>query len=202
MTNTNILLSEAIASLFLYNEDMETIDTNTIYLKTKRLIIRPWTKNDFDDFYAYAKDNVGLSAGWMKINDEATAHIFLKHFIEDHDTLAIIYNNKAIGNISIKLLKDKQQCAKIGYVLGKDYWNQGIMTESLKAMIDYCFKELRLDAIYAEYLSNNLASAKVLKKCGFKVIKQFNSTLIRLKDEESFMVELKRENCDYKAIKL
>ena len=42
-----------------------TIDLKTTTLYTDRLILRPWTLDDLDDFYAYASvDGVGQMAGW------------------------------------------------------------------------------------------------------------------------------------------
>ena len=41
------------------------IDISNVVLKTNRLILRPWTIEDLDDFYEYAKvDGVGQMAGW------------------------------------------------------------------------------------------------------------------------------------------
>lgn len=40
------------------------IDISGICLETERLILRPWTKEDLDDFYEYASvDGVGEMAG-------------------------------------------------------------------------------------------------------------------------------------------
>lgn len=37
-----------------------TIDISNVRLKTERLTLRPWTLQDLDDFYEYAKvDGVG-----------------------------------------------------------------------------------------------------------------------------------------------
>ncbi len=38
----------------------------------------------------------------------------------------------------------------IGYELSQEYWNQGIMTEALKAVITYIFETLKNHRICAE----------------------------------------------------
>jgi ribosomal-protein-alanine N-acetyltransferase len=41
------------------------VDVTNVILETDRLIIRPWKKDDLNDFYEYAKvDGVGQMAGW------------------------------------------------------------------------------------------------------------------------------------------
>lgn len=57
--------------------------------------------------------------------------------------------------------------ADLGYDLNPDYWNKGIMTESLKAVIEYVFQTLNINRIEATVSTMNMASIKVLEKLGF-----------------------------------
>ncbi len=44
----------------------ELIDISNVVLKTERLILRPFTLEDLNDFYEYARvDGVGQMAGWI-----------------------------------------------------------------------------------------------------------------------------------------
>ena len=52
--------------------------------------------------------------------------------------------DEAIGDISIILLLEKEACGEIGYVLSKKYWNNGIMTEALTAVISFLFEKATL----------------------------------------------------------
>jgi ribosomal-protein-alanine N-acetyltransferase len=56
----------------------------------------------------------------------------------------------------------------ISYDLQKDFWNKGIMTEALKAVLDFIKENIRPHRIQAEVLSENTASLKLLKKLGFQ----------------------------------
>ena len=41
------------------------IDVTDVILETERLILRPWTMNDLDDFYEYASQSGFVEmAGW------------------------------------------------------------------------------------------------------------------------------------------
>jgi RimJ/RimL family protein N-acetyltransferase len=55
----------------------------------------------------------------------------------------------------------------IGYWLGAPYWRQGIMTRVVQTLTDLAFRELGLIRIEAPIFPHNIASARVLEKCGF-----------------------------------
>ena len=43
-----------------------SIDISGIELRTERLLLRNWRKEDLEDFYEYARvDGVGQMAGWL-----------------------------------------------------------------------------------------------------------------------------------------
>ncbi len=60
---------------------------------------------------------------------------------------------------------------ELGYVLSKDYWNKGIMTEAISKVIEYCFKILKLNYLIATCFNYNIESKKVLEKLNFKFYK-------------------------------
>ena len=47
-----------------------------------------------------------------------------------------------------------------------DFWNKGIMTEVLEAVLDYAFDRVGFNRVQAEVFYGNDASSAVLKKCG------------------------------------
>ncbi|WRK51777.1 GNAT family N-acetyltransferase [Coprobacillaceae bacterium CR2/5/TPMF4] len=116
------------------------IDLSQTYLKTKRLILRPWQEDDVEDFYEYARvEGVGEMAGWSHHKNIEESQMILKTFIEERKTLAIVYqeNNKVIGSIGLEYCRDDLDSSfdnlkgrEIGYVLNKDYWGKGIMSEA------------------------------------------------------------------------
>ncbi|HEY8392736.1 MAG TPA: GNAT family protein [Capillibacterium sp.] len=57
---------------------------------------------------------------------------------------------------------------EIGYCLSKRYWNQGIMTEALKAVIAYLIKEVGFKRVQAVHQVENPASGRVMIKAGMK----------------------------------
>lgn len=57
---------------------------------------------------------------------------------------------------------------EIGYWIAKPFWGKGIMTQALNAMIGYGIQVRGLSRFEAPVYAGNIASQKVLLKCGFK----------------------------------
>lgn len=57
--------------------------------------------------------------------------------------------------------------ADFGYNLHPKYWNKGIMTEALSAIMNFTFNSLDVNRIEAAVSTENIPSIKLLKKLGF-----------------------------------
>jgi len=73
-----------------------------------------------------------------------------------------------IGDVGFYDWEKKHSRAEIGYILGKQYWGKGIMTEAIKAALDYGFNEMNLNRIQALIDPRNNASKRVAEKHGFQ----------------------------------
>ena len=157
------------------------INISNVILETDRLILRAWEITDLDDFFEYASvEGVGEKAGWEHHKSKDKSLAILKMFMEEKKVFAIVLkeNQKAIGSIGIEELgeeldKDLDNLSgrELGYVLNKDYWNKGIMTEAVSKVVDYCFNTLKLNFLMASYFNHNIASKKVLENLNFKFYK-------------------------------
>ena len=58
--------------------------------------------------------------------------------------------------------------AEIGYWLGEDFWGKGYVTEATLRVLQYAFEELNLTQLWAGAYEENIASQRVLEKCGFR----------------------------------
>ena len=156
------------------------VDVTNICIETDRLILRPWKKSDLEDFYEYAKvDGVGQRCGWLPHKDVDESERILEMFIGEKKTFALELkeNSKVIGSIGLETrdtdlgIPDELMGREIGYVLNKDYWGRGLMPEAVKAVIDYCFKELDFDWLTCGHFVWNVQSRRVVEKCGFVYMK-------------------------------
>jgi RimJ/RimL family protein N-acetyltransferase len=84
---------------------------------------------------------------------------------------AIIVDGKFTGMIVLEKPSEDKKTFSLGYALGRKYWNKGITTIAIKKILTFGFNKLRLKKIIADNDEDNPASARVLKKNGFKLIK-------------------------------
>ena len=150
-----------------------------LVIETERLILRPFKQSDLHDFNEYASvPGVGEMAGWKHHETIEKTQEILDMFIKEDKTFAIVFkdNNKVIGSLGVEKygLEDKLSefnsyyGREIGYVLSKDYWGKGIMSEAVGAVINYLFNDLKLDFLTCGYYDFNNQSKRVQEKCGFK----------------------------------
>lgn len=71
-----------------------------------------------------------------------------------------------IGELCFKGL-DLNGVVEIGYGITEQYQEHGYATEAVKAISAWAFQEPKVSSIEAEIDSKNIASKKVLEKCGF-----------------------------------
>ena len=59
---------------------------------------------------------------------------------------------------------------EIGYHIGEDYTGNGYATEAVKAFLPHIMRKKLLNQVYGICHAENLASRRVLEKCGFEKI--------------------------------
>lgn len=77
-----------------------------------------------------------------------------------------------IGSLCFKNKPSLKGMVEIGYGLNRRFEGQGYMTSALKALIAWTFTQPHITGIVAETDQSNVASQKVLQKCGFRNYKQ------------------------------
>jgi ribosomal-protein-alanine N-acetyltransferase len=128
-------------------EDMFSLRTN---IDAMRHIERPMPSSLFDALTLIERINNGMDnktdIGW-----------------------GITFKNQSslIGSIGLHHIDADHWRAEIGYMLFPEYWNKGLMTEAIKAVLDYGFSTMNLHNIEAQINPDNVRSAALLKKMGF-----------------------------------
>jgi RimJ/RimL family protein N-acetyltransferase len=81
-----------------------------------------------------------------------------------------VNDGKPIGLIGLVNIDRPHKTAEIVIVIGdKDYWGKGVMLEAESLLIEYAFSQMRLEKIWAQARTNNIASMITMKKLGFQV---------------------------------
>ena len=78
----------------------------------------------------------------------------------------LLETGNVIGLFGFNLGNKKYKDAEVWYKIHPEFWNKGYATETLKAVIFFGFETLNLHRIQAGCAIENLASIKVLEKCG------------------------------------
>lgn len=151
------------------------VGTNVI--ETERLMLRRFKIDDAEDmFNNWAKDPENVRyLQWQAHPDINETRKILTEWTKNYKNrnyyqwcITLKDKDEAIGSIGIVELMESKECCTIGYVLSKKYWNQGIMTEALRAVIEYLFKRVGFNRIQSMHDIDNPASGRVMIKSGMK----------------------------------
>lgn len=149
----------------------------TKLIETKRLILRPFILSDAENMFKnWANDpEVTKFLSWDIHSDLSITKLCVESWVDSYISKetynwAIILKenpNEVIGSIGAVSVDSYLEQATLGYCLSKKYWNKGIITESLNAIITYLFDcgFMRLSAYHD---ISNPASGEVMKKCGMQ----------------------------------
>ena len=81
---------------------------------------------------------------------------------------AIERDQQVIGSCYLVVQDVDNRQAEIGYRTAYEQWGNGYATEAANALVEFGFKTLQLHRVYAEVLSDNTASCRVLEKAGMR----------------------------------
>lgn len=153
-------------------EKMKDIPT----FDTERLTLRPFEVGDAAAVQCLAGDwaiadttaNIphpyedGVAERWISKHREAFAG-------EREATFAVARKSDGCLVAAIGLMNiEKGHQAELGYWIGKPYWGQGYCTEAARAIVRYAFTELGLVRVYANHLTRNPQSGRVMQKLGMQ----------------------------------
>ena len=79
----------------------------------------------------------------------------------------IIKNERIIGRIGVYKIDNQNKIGEIGYWITENEQRKGIITQSCKALSDYCFNDLKLNRIEIKCGTGNVESQRIPEKLGF-----------------------------------
>jgi ribosomal-protein-alanine N-acetyltransferase len=85
-------------------------------------------------------------------------------------TKAVEVDGKLVGGIGATAGEyENNRSAEIGYWLEEQSWGKGIATKAVMEMTDTVFINTKIIRLYAPVFSPNIASMRVLEKCGYEL---------------------------------
>ena len=144
-------------------------------INTERLCLKPVDDNDIEEIFSlFSNPNV---TRWTKAkthkNIEETQKLITNTLEQYKESLlwAIKINNSSLVIGLLHFFISTSGKAEIHYVLAEDYWNKGIMTEVVNAILIWIEKQYpKIESVYTEPAAENIGSCRVLEKCGFKKV--------------------------------
>ena len=152
---------------------MQHLGTQTI--ETERLILRRFTMDDVQNMFDNwaSDDDVTRYVTWPTHTDTSVTEMIVGHWVESYQkddfynwAIELKSIGQVVGNIAVVRIRELAQSAEIGYCLGKAWWHQGIMSEALKAVMDYLFDRVGMNRVEARHAVENPHSGGVMEKCG------------------------------------
>ncbi len=143
-------------------------------IETDRLILRPFTMADAEPMFRnWASDDaVTKFLSWSTHRNISETESIISGWVDcgpDEYKWAITLKDhgpEAIGSLCITQISEKTRMAHFGFALGRAWWNKGIMTEALSAVIDFLFDEVGFNRIESRHDVENIGSGAVMRKCG------------------------------------
>ena len=117
-----------------------------------------WLGGSFPESVDEERDRIVRNAGLQ------AEHGFTMWAVEEKET------GEVVGVTGLYHIEGVGPEVEVAYHFAKDRWGRGYATEAAQASIAYGFDVAGLDRIVGLVAPDNLASARVLEKCGLKQV--------------------------------
>lgn len=147
-------------------------------IETENLILRKFELSDAEAMYKnWGSDpEVTKFLTWGPMKDVDISKTVVKSWVEEYEKenfyqWAIVLKENGeepIGTIGTVRQDEEIGMVHIGYCIGRKWWNRGITSEALDAIIKYFINEVKVNRIESRHDPLNPGSGKVMIKCGMK----------------------------------
>ncbi len=146
----------------------------TIELYSARLILRRFRETDAEDiFKSYLNDDDFLyyankTAATLEQVKETLQGIAERYNSEDYyNWLITLKDGTVIGAVNLRA-DNQSDSLQINYAVDGRHRNNGYMTEALNIVKDFAVNRINAERFCGGCEANNIASKRVMEKCGFK----------------------------------
>ncbi|MEV0390305.1 GNAT family N-acetyltransferase [Nonomuraea sp. NPDC050643] len=148
------------------------------HLETERLSLRPFAASDEEALFLLHNDPEVMRHlnGGKPTPREVIAEQTLPRFIEGGFLAAVERSTgEFLGWFHLRPAKDgPADEPELGYRLHKAAWGKGYATEGSLALIDKAFGELGARRVFAQTMTVNRGSRRVMEKCGLRFVRTFH----------------------------
>jgi RimJ/RimL family protein N-acetyltransferase len=158
-----------------------------VYLETERLVLRQFSESDVDRLCDLDSDpdvmrfiNGGVATPRAVIQSRILPRFM--DFYRQYEALGVWAAHERsrgdfIGWFALHPEdgRDPDDLA-LGYRLRKASWRKGFASEGAKALVDKAFRDLGARRVFACTYSDNVASRKVMERCGLRHVRTYRMT--------------------------
>ncbi|MBR1862590.1 MAG: GNAT family N-acetyltransferase [Ruminococcus sp.] len=175
--------------------------------ETKRCRLRTFKLGDAEYVYKnYASsDNVTRYLSWESHQSLDDSREFCRRMAAEGRkpdsfiwVIELMETGEPIGSIGAVETDTEKRQAQLGFCLGEEWWDQGIMSECAEGVIAYLFFVAGFDTLTAWRHRDNVASGRVLEKCGMEKCGE-DTVYLELKDREVPAVRYRLTGKDWAA---
>ena len=128
-------------------------------------VLRDVLESDLPVFFEHQRDPEAMRMAAMPARDEEAFMAHWRKILADEASTqrTIVFDGEVAGNALAFDLEGKR---RVGYWLGREFWGKGLATKALTELLE--LETTR--PLYADVATANIASIRVLEKCGFKFV--------------------------------
>jgi RimJ/RimL family protein N-acetyltransferase len=135
---------------------------------TGDVLLRDVREDDLSIFFEQQLDPDANYMAAFTVKDPTDREAFMARWTrilgdETNSIKTILFDGQVAGSV---LTYEGRGRTEISYWIGKRYWGKGIATRALAAFLGH----VKARPMYARAAKDNLASLRVLHKCGFTII--------------------------------
>ena len=149
------------------------------------VLLRDVEPGDLPLFFEHQRDPVAVALVVFRSRDRTEFDEHWAKILADDACLkkTIVADGQIAGNIGSFTRDGKRE---VGYWIDRALWGRGIASEALSAFL--CLEQTR--PLYAGVAPHNIASMRVLQKCGFTVCESANDQEPELPGESHLLLSL------------
>jgi ribosomal-protein-alanine N-acetyltransferase len=152
-----------------------------VRIETERLILREYAVSDLEAIHRYTqREDILIYEAWGP-NTLKQSEAWIQQSIEDSKkkprttfelTITVKPTGQLVGGCGFRIKKDNPTRGDFGYIINPNYWNRGYATEAALGIIQYMIENYSITELEATCDVLNIASQKVIQKCGLVIIKE------------------------------
>jgi [ribosomal protein S5]-alanine N-acetyltransferase len=143
---------------------------------TERLIFRRWSEVDFDLARSLWRNAEVMHYLGGPMSDEKLKARVLREIENDarygfeYWPIFLREGDAHVGVCGLKPYRPEERQYEIGFQILPQFWRRGYAYEAARAVVDFAFRTMNADALFAGHHPDNGASRALLERLGFECI--------------------------------